>query len=186
MTDIAGLSGRIKFASYCLIGSLCIFLSAKLNINLPGTDVPQSAQTLAILLLAALLPGFAGVTAVLIYLLLGILGIPVFSNGGSGLSHAFGPTGGYLIGFVLSALLITVLKSNASVWKPLNITLAMLSAHLIILFSGWLWLSTLIGISDAYFRGVEPFLIGGVVKSILAAVIVIYSLSAIREYKSRQ
>lgn len=124
--------------------------------------------------------------SVLIYLLAGILGLPVFANGGSGLSHAIGPTGGYLIGFILAALLITVLKNNAFVWKPLNITLAMLSAHLIILLSGWLWLSERIGITDAYVRGVEPFLMGGAIKSILAAVIVIYSLSAIQGYRSRQ
>ena len=164
-----------KFSAFLLvlIGAAIIFLSAKLSITLPGTSVPQSAQTLAILLIATLLPSYNGFYAVLLYLLAGTLGLPVFSDGGHGLTHLLGATGGYLLGFVIAALLLARLKSSEKAKKFLPLLSLMILAHLIILFLGWLWLSNSTGFSTAFDKGVAPFIVGGIVKSLLAAGIIL-------------
>ena len=155
-----------------IIGAGLIYLSAEMNLSIPGTPVPQSAQTLVVLVSSALLPSYYGIFSVALYLIAGLIGFPVFSNYGHGLEHLLGPTGGYLIGFLLAAIFIFILKRRIALSTFTNLLVVMLFAHLIILFFGWLWLSKSIGMNLAFVKGVQPFIIGGIVKSIVASFLV--------------
>ena len=163
---------KIKFYNYTLafIGAGLIYLSAEINLSIPGTPVPQSAQTLVVLVSSALLPSYFGILSVALYLIAGSVGLPVFSDSGHGFEHLLGPTGGYLIGFLLAAIFI--LKRRAALTTFTNLLVVMLLAHLIILFFGWLWLSKSIGMNLAYVKGVQPFITGGILKSVLASFLV--------------
>lgn len=158
-----------------LLGVLALALAAQLSVPLPGTHVPQSAQTLAVVLVGALLGPVGGGLSVLCYLLAGALGLPVFADGAGGWRHLLGPTAGYLVGFFLAAVLMGWgVRSPWAVGRGLariglvTAVLALL-AHGVILGAGWLRLAVLLGPAAAWERGAAPFLLGAVVKSVLAA-----------------
>ncbi len=157
------------------LGALILTISAGIDLNIPGIPVPQTAQTLALLLVIACLPARLGVYSVALYLGLGVLGLPVFSEGGRGIAHLFGDTGGYLIGFLLAAIFLDYVLNRIKFKKLIYAFGASVKSHLIILFSGWCWLGTKVGFVQAYEYGVEPFLIGAVVKSIPATFALIFT-----------
>ncbi len=157
-----------------LVGAAVVLIaaSARLTLPMPGVPVPQSAQTLAVLLAGALLGPMDGVAALITYLLAGALGLPVFADGASGWQHLTGPSAGYLVGFALAAGAVGWTTQHGMmrvVWKGF---LVMLGGHLIILTIGWLRLSLVMGGEAAFSAGVRPFIVGGVVKSGLAACLV--------------
>ena len=91
-------------------GSIVIALCAQIAIGYP---VPITGQTFAVLMVAALLGSRRGVLCVLTYLAEGLLGLPVFAQGKAGLAAFLGPTGGYLVGFVLAAWIVGALSERA-------------------------------------------------------------------------
>ncbi len=155
-----------------LLGSCLIYIATLINIPVPATEIHLSAQTLVIIVLVALLPKYLGVFAVLGYLIAGLGGIPVFSNSGHGIQHLLGPTGGYLCGFFLASIFISYSYQKTYSNKFYYHLVISISAHAIILFLGWLWLSKNIGFSKAFFSGVKPFITAGLIKSLLAALII--------------
>jgi len=157
------------------LGTVFLITSTGIDLQIPGIPVPQTAQTLALLLVVALLPARLGVYSVVLYLGLGILGLPVFSEGGRGIAHLLGNTGGYLIGFLLAALFLEYVLNQLKFKKIVYAFGASVKAHLIILASGWFWLSTKVGVVQAWAYGVEPFLIGAVVKSIPATFALLFT-----------
>jgi biotin transport system substrate-specific component len=80
-------------------------------IMIPLPPVPITMQTLFVILAGALLGGYLGALSQVVYILLGIIGLPVFTGGKAGIGVLFGPTGGYLIGFVVGAFIIGKLTS---------------------------------------------------------------------------
>ncbi len=92
--------------------SLFIALSAQIAIPLPFSPVPITGQTLAVLLVGALLGSQRGVLAVLVYLTEGFAGLPVFSGGTAGLARLAGPTGGYLVGLLAAAFITGLLAEQ--------------------------------------------------------------------------
>jgi len=146
-------------------------VAARFSVPVPGTEVPQSLQTLAVLFVGYLLGARLGVTALVVYLIVGAAGVPVFADGASGLDRLFGPTAGYLVGFVVGGGLLGV-AADRGVRNPGAVFLLMVSGHLVILLLGWAWLARSIGPGDAWSGGVAPFLGGGVWKSIAAALMV--------------
>ncbi len=140
---------------------------------IPLAPVPITLQTFFLNLASALLGGSLGALSQVVYLLLGILGLPVFAGGKAGLGVLLGPTGGYLIGFILSALLvgkIVALRSKPGVlWMILAMTLGLL----VIDFCGTLQLSLVAKLSykKALVLGVLPFLPGDFLKIIAAALV---------------
>ena len=166
-----------------LLGFCLIYIATHINLPLPGTEILLSAQTLVLLIVAALLPKYFGILAVGWYLLAGLLGAPVFSNNGHGLEHLIGPTGGYLFGFLLAAIFITLNFKKIYSKKFPYILAIMLLAHAIILLLGWLWLSKSIGLNIAFIKGVQPFIVAGIIKSILAALFVYWVTDTILKLK---
>jgi biotin transport system substrate-specific component len=147
-------------------------MTASSYVSVPMVPVPMTMQTLAATLIGALYGWRLGALTIAVWLIQGAVGMPVFSNGGGGLVHLFGPTSGYLFGFVAAAALTGALAERG--WTGDRIArsfLSMLTATAFIMFMGWAWLANLIGVEKAFWAGVAPFLLGGVVKSALGAAI---------------
>lgn len=151
---------------------MAIAVAARVSAPVPGSEVPQSAQTLAVVLVGALLGSRLGALTLAAYVLVGALGLPVFSDGGAGWAHLVGPTGGYLAGFVMAAWAVGIAADRRLVSRVGPALGVMLSGHVVILGLGWAWLATSRGAAAAFAGGVAPFVTGGIVKSTVAAAVV--------------
>jgi biotin transport system substrate-specific component len=131
-------------------------------ISIPFVPVPLTLQTLFVLLSGTVMKRSA-VIPVALYLVLGMLGLPLFHNGLSGIGVLLGPTGGYLIGFVPAAIITGLLYEKDS--KKLRITGLVLSIA-VIYACGIVWLcwSTGIGIAAGVLIGLLPFIPGDILK----------------------
>lgn len=151
-----------------VIGSLILTLSS--YVVVPMVPVPITLQTLAVTLVGALYGPRLGAVTVLAWLAQGAAGLPVLAGGAGGLPHFFGPTGGYLLSFPLVALLTGWLAERG--WTGERTGLASLSfllGNALCLVIGGLWLAVVIGPAAAFAHGVAPFLIGGILKSVVGA-----------------
>ena len=141
---------------------------------IPLPPVPITLQTLFLGLAGALLGAQLGALSQLIYLLIGIIGLPVFSGGKAGLGVLFGPTGGYLIGFVAGAWVIGALvnlkKNPGFLWAALALSVGTLVIYLFGVAQ--LSLVAKLSLTKAITVGVLPFLIGDAVKILAAAYVV--------------
>jgi biotin transport system substrate-specific component len=152
--------------------SLVIALCAQVAIPLPFTPVPVTLQTLAVIVAGGLLGSARGTAAVLAYIGEGFAGLPVFSGGRAGVAHLFGPTGGYLVGFVLAAFLVGLLVEHGAGRSWLATCAALVAGSLIIYVPGAIWLGAFTGMQKALALGVTPFLIGDALKTIVGCGIV--------------
>lgn len=163
----------VPVATLAFVG--LIALGARVYVAVPGSPVPQSLQTLAVLAAGLALGPRWGLAAGLLYLAAGALGLPVFAGGASGPGALTGPTAGYLVAFPLAALLVGAGSRTLSpgpVWRTILSALGLaLAGHLVILVLGWAGLALRIGASEALSAGVTPFLWGMVVKSAALALI---------------
>lgn len=161
-------AGRWQQLALVLFGTALLTVSS--YISIPMWPVPVTMQTLAVTLIGALYGWRLGGLTVLAWLLEAALGLPVLAGGKSGLAPFVGPTAGYLFAFPLAAALSGWLVARG--WdgaRPLWAFLAMLIGSLPILALGGLWLATLVGASKAWLLGVQPFLLGDLLKSALGA-----------------
>jgi biotin transport system substrate-specific component len=155
-----------------VLASLFIALSGQIAFYLPFTPVPLTFQTMLVLLAGYLLGWRKGMLAVLLYLAEGAVGFPVFAGGHCGVAYLFGPTGGFLIGFVLAAGLTGLLLSRSvkpTFWKTI---FGLLVGNVAIYFFGVAWLSHFVGISKAVQTGLLPFVIWDLIKIGIAAQII--------------
>ncbi len=148
-------------------GSLFIALMAQCS--LPIGAVPITLQTFAVLLMGGLLGSKKGALAVIAYLCEGTLGLPFFFSGNGGLLHLMGPTGGYLLGFVLAAFVVGALIERGGRDRYILSLFAMAIGAAIIILFGSLWLTHFVGQKGALSLGVYPFLFGDVIKVVAAA-----------------
>ena len=161
-----------------LTGSILLALCSQIRFTLPFTPIPITAQTFAVLLLSTLMRGWRGPTAVALYIIEGILGLPVYQGLNSGFSYLFLHSGGYILGFFVASVMIVVVKSLLNQSK-LNshyakIFISMLIGNIIIYLFGVPWLAKVMGIGFvlAVAKGMTPFLLGDLIKLIAATVIV--------------
>ncbi|HSW00526.1 MAG TPA: biotin transporter BioY [Sedimentisphaerales bacterium] len=152
-------------------GSLVIAGSAQIAVGLP---VPVTGQTFAVLMLAALLGSRRGVLCVLAYLAEGLMGLPVFSQGRAGPAMFFGPTGGFLLGFVPAAYVVGSLAERGWDRRAITTMLAMVLGSVAMYACGLAWLSCLDNLlgrplgGSVLAVGLYPFLVGDVLKIVLA------------------
>ena len=155
------------------LGALLVAVSAQVVVPLPLTPVPFTLQPLAVLIVGGLLGGAAGVAALVVYLALGILGLPVFAGGGSGVLRLLGPTGGYLLAFPVAAGITGVLVGRAP-GSALRVLAATAIGMVIIHLGGVAQLAALGGDPALAFRvGFVPFLTGDLLKVGLAAAVIL-------------
>lgn len=161
-----------KTLGVCTFTILLCF-SALIKIPLFFTPVPITLQNFVVFLAGALLGPSLGMAAVALYIVLGIVGAPFFSNAGAGVFYLFGPTGGYLLGFLLAAGLIghlTRLAKSKNIFYFYSIMILGMSA---IYVCGGLWLKIGYGwdFKKIFFLGVAPFIVADLMKAYCAAVI---------------
>ena len=161
----------IKNIIITLIGTLALTISAKIKI--PFYPVPMTMQTFMVLFLGISFGYKIGVVTVMLYLLEGILGLPVFSNSpekGIGIAYFVGPTMGYLIGFVFASFLAGFLKYNSNFFLTF---IKLLLSTSIIYILGVFWLGNLIGWDKPILQlGVYPFLLAELFKILLLTFLV--------------
>jgi len=156
----------IKSLFAIILGSIALTISAKIKI--PFYPVPMTMQTFVVLFLGLSLGYKIGLASVSLYLLEGIMGLPVFSNSpekGVGLIYFTGPTMGYLIGFLTATFLASKINSKDNF---LFILLKLILATSTIYILGLFWLGTLIGWDKPIFElGAKPFLLAEIFKIII-------------------
>ena len=161
----------IKIFLISLMGSILLTISAKIKI--PFYPVPMTMQTFVVLFLGISFGYKVGVTTIFLYLLEGIVGLPVFSNSpekGIGIAYFVGPTMGYLIGFIFACFLAGYFKYNSN--YLINFLKILVSTSIIYIF-GVIWLGTLFGWDKPILQlGVFPFLLAEFFKMLLLTLLI--------------
>lgn len=149
-------------------GSIFLALLSQVSIRLPFTPVPITGQTFGVLLVGAVLGSRRSALSMLCYLAEGGLGLPVFAGGTSGLP--VGPTGGYLIGFVLMAWLVGTLTDRGWDQRFGSALIAMVAGEVLLYLVALPWLALYVGWARAIPLGFLPFVPGDAFKLVLAGV----------------
>jgi biotin transport system substrate-specific component len=161
-------------------GALVVALAAQVVVPVPFSPVPMTLQPLAVLVVGGLLGAAAGLSALVLYLMLGILGLPVFAGGASGALHLAGLTGGYLLAFPVAAAVTGGLIGSRGRSIP-RVLLACAFGMMIIHVGGVSQLAILGGDPGMAFRvGFIPFLTGDLLKIGLAAAVILMAGPKIR------
>jgi biotin transport system substrate-specific component len=152
-----------------LVGSL--FLAACAQITVWTVPVPVTMQTFGVLVVGAIYGWRLGAVTVAAYLVEGAIGLPFFAGLTGGLPILFGPTGGYLFGFVAAAAVVGWLAERGWDRNILTMALAMLIGNVVLYVPGLLWLSTFFGWQKAIEYGLAPFMLIDAVKLAAAALL---------------
>jgi len=168
--NVTRLASQILLA---VAGSALLALSAKTKVVLGPVDM--SLQTLVVLLIGAAYGWRLGVATVLLYLAEGAYGLPVFQGTpekGLGLAYMVGPTGGYLVGFVVMAAIAGWAADRGLDRNPFKFFGVLLTGEVIMMALGFAWLAVLIGVDKSWQFGVVPFIVPDLIKVALAACVV--------------
>ncbi|ANU21371.1 BioY family transporter [Planococcus plakortidis] len=140
------------------------------QVTIPLPLVPITGQTLAIGLAATILGARYGTLSILVYLAIGAAGMPVFAQMSGGLGSLFGPTGGYLFGFIPTAFVIGYYLEKMG-FTIRNAVVANILGMFVALGFGTVWLKIFAELSwaGAFMGGFAPFILVGVIKAVLAA-----------------
>jgi biotin transport system substrate-specific component len=153
-----------------ILGTLVLVLAAKTKVELGFVDL--SLQTLAVFLVGAVYGMRLGVATLLLYMAEGASGVlPVFQGETAGLAYMVGPTGGYLLGFVLAAGIVGWAADRGWDRGVVRFLPMVLLAELAIIVPGFIWLATIIGPEKAWLGGVVPFVVPDLIKVALASVL---------------
>ena len=145
------------------------FVALMAQIEIPLWPVPLTLQTLGVLFTGAVLGSRRGAFSMLLYLAEGLVGLPVFAGGASGVTQLLGPTGGYLVGFVIAAGLVGWLAERGWDRRLLWTVLAMVIGNLAIYALGVSWLAVFLGdLQTALVKGALIFVPGDLVKIAVA------------------
>jgi biotin transport system substrate-specific component len=162
-------SAALRAAVLLMVGSILLTVSAKVQVPLPF--VPMTMQTLVVLLIGATYGWRLGTATVALYLLQGVLGMPVFANTPpmiAGPAYFAGPTGGFLIGFVAAAFVMGIMAERGWDRTLVRVAVMMTLGHAVILLAGFGWLSVLLPVAKAWSVGIVPFIAATIVKTALA------------------
>lgn len=150
----------LKDVALVVSWSLALGLLGKLMIPLPFTPVPLALRPQLVLAMAALLGPKRAAWAVLGFLAQGMMGLPVLTQGTFGWASLMGPNGGYLIGYLVAALVTGWLAKR-------NLGLSLAAGTGVIYLLGAGYLATFVGVEKAFLLGIVPFLIGDFIKGLL-------------------
>ncbi len=154
-----------------LLGSILLIISAKIKV--PLYPVPMTLQPLAVLMIGMLFGRNLASATVGLYIFQGLMGLPVFAYGG-GFMYIFGPTGGFIIGFLFSAIILGHLADKGWGRSLYTSILCMAIGLFVIYFMGILQLSIIKGFDYAILKGFYPFIIGDLYKLFLAGILIPY------------
>jgi biotin transport system substrate-specific component len=165
------LNARARHAALILAGTILISLAAQVSIPVPGSPVPITGQTFGVLLSAGALGFRRAIASTVLYLLIGIVGLPVFAHGTHGLEVITGATGGYLLGFVVAAAVVGRLAELGWDRNLVGGIGAMLIGSALIYAIGLPWLGFVahLDLDTTLQKGLYPYIPGDVIKLALAA-----------------
>jgi biotin transport system substrate-specific component len=181
--DGGDTSSAVRIASVVLVAGLTA-AAAQISVPLPFTAVPFTFQPMVVLLGGLVLGSRLGASAQVIYLMAGVVGLPVFAASASlpqGVLRLIGPTGGYLLSYPVAAFLVGRLAERGLDRRYLTAVVAMLSGLIVIYAAGASMLALLLrpasvsavqAIQSAVSSGVLPFVAADVVKVLIAAAVV--------------
>jgi biotin transport system substrate-specific component len=167
---------RVRDAAAIVGFALFTALAAQITIPLGFTPVPITGQTLAVLLTGGVLGSRRGGMSMMLYVALGAIGLPFYSNGDGGWTAATGATAGYLVGFVVAAFVVGLMAERGQDRTVSTSIPALFAGSLVMYGFGAAWLAVDLGLplsagageSSAISLGVAPFLVGDVLKVLLA------------------
>ena len=169
------IGSRTLATDVALIAAGAVLTAGAAQLVIPMWPVPITGQTFAVLFVGATLGSLRGALSMLLYVGLGVAGLPVFAEGGAGLAKLAGPTGGYMIGFVLAAALVGWLAQKQWDRKVLGTIGAFLAGTAVIYAVGLPWLSVALGqlgypndLSATLQAGLYPFIPGDLLKALAA------------------
>jgi biotin transport system substrate-specific component len=162
---------RARFAALAVLGALALAVSAKVQV--PFYPVPMTLQTLVVLILGAAFGARLAGATVALYLLEGVIGLPVFAGASAGPLYMAGPTGGYLVGFFLAAVAIGFFAERGWDRSGPRLLVLLTVGHALMFACGFAWLAGLIGPEKAWIGGVAPFFAATIVKTLLAWALIV-------------
>jgi biotin transport system substrate-specific component len=164
-------SGLLTDVLLVLAGTGFVALAAQVSFDIPGTPVPITGQTFAVVLVGASLGALLGLASLGLYLFVGALGAPVYADGHHGWDVLTGPTGGYIVGFVLAAIVTGWLAQQRWDRRFSSAVAAMLTGNVLIYAVGLPWLADDqdLGFKETMAEGLAPFIPGDLLKLYLAA-----------------
>ena len=173
-TTLADVLSPRQQRSWLLDAVLVVLFSAVValtaQVEIPLWPVPLTLQTLGVLFTGAVLGSRRGALALLLYLTEGTLGLPVFAGGASGVGYMLGPTGGYLVGFVVAAGVVGWLAQRGWDRRLVWAAVAMVIGNVIIYVCGVAWLAVFLGdLWGALVKGMLLFVVGDLIKIAVAA-----------------
>lgn len=153
--------------------ALLTALLAQVAVPVPGSPIPITGQTLAVVLTAAALGPVRGVLGQSLYLLLGAVGLPFYADAASGFTVVTGATGGYLLGFLPAAWLIGTAARYGQDRQMVRALPLFLAGQAVVFAVGVPWLAVVAHLSpvEAVEKGLFPFLLGGLVKAAIAGTV---------------
>ncbi|MEJ6577922.1 MAG: biotin transporter BioY [Actinomycetota bacterium] len=154
-----------------LAGTIFLSVMAQIAFPIPGSPVPVTGQTLGVLLLGTAYGAGLGFSTMAFYLLIGILGAPVFASGSHGLERVIGATGGYLVGMLFASLVLGALAGRKWDQKIRTVIPTMIIGSTIVFTFGLIWLQQFSGQSWSWTleKGLLPFLPGEILKIAIAS-----------------
>jgi biotin transport system substrate-specific component len=166
-------------------GAGLVALAAQYEIKLWFTPVPITGQTFAVLLVGASLGALRGASSLALYFLVGLAGAPVYSGGDSGVEIVRGATGGYLVGFIVAALVTGWLAQREWDRRFNSAVAAMLTGSVVIYAFGLPWLARTadLGLEETLEAGLYPFVIGDLLKLYLAGMLLPAAWKVVRHLR---
>ncbi len=165
LASIRSMVGDHAESLKIVFGALLLFASGQIAI--PLKPVPIVFTTVGVMLIGLLYTRRTAFFAVLAYIAAGAVGLPVFQGFAGGLRHFYGPTAGYIVGFMLAVLVMTTLRERFGLTSFWGMLFNCAAGTLTIFVPGVLWLSALIGVTNAIQFGVMPFIVPGVIKAVV-------------------
>ena len=164
------MGSRLRHVALIVIGAALIIATARISIPLPFTPIPITGSTFGVLLVSGALGFRRGLLSIALYILIGLIGLPVFAEGRSGLATLTGARGGYLIGFLVAGSIVGRLAELGWDRKIVGALGAMAIGNVVIYLIGvpWLMAVTHIDLPAGIAQGFTPFVIGDAIKLILA------------------
>ncbi|HEV8545477.1 MAG TPA: biotin transporter BioY [Candidatus Limnocylindrales bacterium] len=162
---------RVRNIALIVIGAVLIYLTARISIPIPGSPVPITGQTFGVLLVGGALGFRRGFAGVLLYVLVGLVGLPWFAEGKGGVSVILGATGGYIVGFVVAGALVGRLAELGWDRRIVGAIGAMVIGDAVIFAIGVPWLMAVAhyDLATGIDKGFTQFVIVDAIKIALAA-----------------
>lgn len=172
LADLAA-STRARTAALVVAGALLTAALAQVVVPVPASPVPITGQTLAVVIVGAALGARRALASMGLYLVLGAVGLPFYSEAGHGLTVVAGATGGYLLGFLPAVWLIGLAARRGADRRWWSAVPLFLAGQAVVFAVGVPWLAAATGMDApaALAAGLYPFLLGGLVKAAIAAML---------------